>query len=57
MGKIFVKQLGTCLIDNEENKELLTSLGLKDNDTKNFKEPNKLASVNIKRVGKSRKSK
>jgi hypothetical protein len=37
MDRIFVKQLGTCLLDNEENKELLIKLGLKKDDTQDIK--------------------
>lgn len=56
MEKIFVKQLGTCLENNAENKELLTKLGL-INDTKDIKRPIERASVDIVRVGKPKRSK
>lgn len=57
MGKIFVKQLGTCLLDNEENKELLIKLGLKKDDTKDTKRPSQHADIDIKRVSKRRDTK
>jgi hypothetical protein len=56
MEKIFVKQLGTCLENNAENKELLTKLGL-INDTKDIKKPIKHDSVDFVRVGRPKRRK
>jgi len=53
MEKIYVKILGTCLENNEANKEVLTKLGYIKDDIKNNKKPSKHNSVDIVRVGKS----
>lgn len=57
MEKIFVKQLGTCLENNEENRPLLIKLGLVKDDFKNIERPSKQDSVDIVRVGKSKRRK
>jgi hypothetical protein len=50
MEKIFVKQLKTFVLNNEENKQMLINLNLIKDDTKVNKRPAKYNRANIERV-------
>lgn len=56
MDKIYISKLKTTVLNNEENRELLTKYGL-INDVENNQGATKHARVNVVRVGKRKSTK